>query len=217
MSVLIVGAQGNMGKRYQAIFNYLRVNTFLADIKTPHSHLKRMAENANAILVATPTQTHCRLVKSLVPFQKPILCEKPLSTDISEAIKTLRYIERKKANFSMVLQYAMFDDPDTEGETYYNYFKHGGDGLVWDCFQIIGLARTRVHIYEDSPIWKCQLNGNQLNLQYMDRAYVEFIEQWLKTPGMSTEFIETLHHKTDDYARTHKTQKCLHWNPGTIQ
>jgi hypothetical protein len=103
------------------------------------------------------------------------------------------------ANLSMVCQYAELVDPELEGPSNYNYFKHGNDGMIWDCIQIIGLARQAVLIQETSPIWQCTINGQRINIQNMDRAYVENVRKWVSGQYMSLERIYEFHKKTHDY------------------
>ncbi len=65
-------------------------------------------------------------------------------------------------------------------DTEYNYFRSGKDGLVWDCLQIIALANDEISLRNDSPIWRCKINGTTLDLSDMDYAYHSFIKKWTK-------------------------------------
>lgn len=64
--------------------------------------------------------------------------------------------------------------------TWYNYFKTGNDGLLWDCINIIGTARGPYFIKNDSLIWDCQINGWPIDLRDMDQAYIWNLQDWVK-------------------------------------
>lgn len=202
MAVLIIGADGSMGKRYQAIMSYLGTKTLLADKNHSITKIKELADQADGIIVATPTDTHVSIVREVLAFRKPILCEKPVSKNLLE-LKTLQAeIHFHRTPFRMVMQYEMLADPIRIGRSYYNYFRHGSDGLVWDCMQIVGLARTTVSLAETSPVWGCMINGKSLNLQHMDAAYVGYVQKWFRDPAQEASRIYEMHEKTDDHLRS---------------
>jgi hypothetical protein len=99
----------------------------------------------------------------------------------------------------MVFQYSELVKPESRGPSWYNYFKTGGDGLIWDCIQIIALSRTPPKIEARSPIWDCTINGQQLSLGDMDMAYVKNVKRWLDGDYMSAERIYDAHVKTSQY------------------
>lgn len=189
-----------MGKRYQAILSHLGKSFCTADIETPNSEIMSYAKASDGIVLATPTGTHVDYIQSLAHLKRPILCEKPIAMNLTD-LKTVREIvEKTNLNFSMTLQYKMLDFETSRGPSKYNYFRHGNDGLVWDCIQIIGLARGEVSLSESSPIWECILNNRVLNLSMMDRAYVDFVQEWLISPGQDIGWIMDMHYKTQEMA-----------------
>lgn len=195
MKTLLIGSKGSMGKRYQAILKYLDVAHLLCDKNHSQEQILDLALKADNIILATPTETHLDFLFELIPLGKPVLCEKPIVKDVKELEKILKFIEVKNAKFSMMNQYKLLDCPWSEGDSFYNYFRHGSDGLLWDCIQIIGLARGKVTIGQSSPLWTCQLNGKKIESSWMDWAYVQYVENFLKGEYQDLKEIKRAHEK----------------------
>jgi hypothetical protein len=198
--ILVVGGRGNMGRRYRAILDYLERPYQIVEQEHQPGYVRRMAQQAEGIIIATPTSTHVELIRKFIPYGKPILCEKPLCRDLKELKELFREINESDAFLSMVLQYKVLAPKrvarDARPTSMYDYFRHGSDGLIWDCIQIIGLAQGAVVLSEESPIWKCTINGKKLDLGQMDMAYVKFIEGWLRDPGDDLGEVLAMHEKT---------------------
>lgn len=190
--VLVIGSQGNMGKRYCAILKALEVEHVGLDIR--QANYSELIEEAifrcDKIIITTPTQKHLETIQliSSVRRQRPtriahVLCEKPLVTKAD----SLRWLRKEQdsglVRIFCVNQYSYLPEHPifarTNGRTYYNYFKHGGDGLEWDCFQLFGLARGTVVLNESAPIWNCKINGTKVSISGMDHAYVSMISDFL--------------------------------------
>lgn len=195
MSVLIIGSEGSMGKRYQCILKHLSIDTVCVDAGHDGKFIMRAAERADGIIIATPTSTHFNYILGLHQFLKPILCEKPLSKNGQELKQLKELVEKENLNLTMTMQYRSLDRKTGIGPTEYNYFRHGNDGLYWDCLQPIGLARSTIRVAEDSPVWQCRLNGTKLNLSDMDQAYIDFVKDWLRSPGDNIERVLNYHYK----------------------
>lgn len=195
MSVLIIGANGSMGRRYQAILGYHGHDYLCADIETPLEKIDEMAQKSSGIIIATPTQTHFKFLSAIHQFKKPVLCEKPVTKDLSELEHLIGLY--KGQPLQMVMQYKHLDC-GTGGDSFYDYYNHGKDGLYWDTMQIIGLAKGHVKIYEKSPIWRCQLNGKRLELSHMDEAYVQMIKTWFIEPNQDLFEIRDIHLKVSE-------------------
>lgn len=183
MNIHIVGANGSMGKRYSAILKYLGADFSTSDVDTSADRLAKYLLAADGIILATPTATHFEFLRCLRKMKKPILCEKPLTTSLEQLKIIEQYVSGESLNLTMMAQYRLLDGSAAVGDSSYNYFRHGGDSLKWDCIQIIGLARGAVKISDDSPIWKCKLNGRELSLGDMDQAYVSSVKNWMARPG----------------------------------
>jgi hypothetical protein len=199
MSILIVGAHGSMGKRYQAILKYLNREYHCVDKENSAQDIQFMAARSSGIIIATPTDTHVKFVREFLPFRKPILCEKPVTKDIGELRHLRDEIKESGTPFRMMYQYEILGDTLRNGASRYNYFRHGSDGLVWDCLQIIGLARSEVKLEETSPVWSCMINGRALQFSHMDAAYIAYIQRWLHRPDDSLLKIVHAHEKTAEY------------------
>jgi hypothetical protein len=191
---LIVGSEGSMGKRYQAILKYINEEFECHDLmlNRPVGPL----EKYDRFIVATPTITHLGWVRALDCYERPILCEKPISKNLGE----VREVLACKSPLTMQMQYLELSSKNDMGHSYYDYYHHGPDGLVWDCFQIIALAKGTFSLYEKSPIWECMINGRQLSRSSMDLAYVDYVKKWIKgeelTPRSS---ILAWHEKVSKY------------------
>lgn len=194
---LIIGCNGSMGKRYQAILAHLKQDCYLADISTSNYELDKQIDAAENIIIATPTNTHFELIKKTAKKNKNILCEKPLTKSMKELSLMMDFVEKSKCKFTMTMQYKELISESTVGSSEYNYFRSGNDGLVWDCIQIIGLSKGKLVLQNLSPIWKCKINGKRLNLGDMDLAYVNFVKKFLENKTSDNlEILWNIHEKT---------------------
>ncbi len=196
MKVLIIGANGSMGKRYQAIFNYLGVSAILSDKEHGVQAIKSFAGKTDGVVIASPTSTHVEMIRALIPIRKPILCEKPVTKNLTELTEVLKELEGAMVPFRMMYQYSVMTEPNRIGRSYYNFYNHGTDGLIWDCMQIIGLSRGQLELGESSPIWRCMINGQAIKREHMDAAYVAYVQKWIKYPNQSHHEILKIHEKT---------------------
>lgn len=200
MKVYIYGCLGNMGKRYSAILESLGHQWAGED--TSEDDLcgdEFILQDADAVIVATPTNTHVGIIRSLKRCGKPILCEKPITKDLAELETLIEELQLAGTRLEMVSQYDHLKLAQVSGKpTIYNYFKHGGDGIRWDCINIIKHANDLVILREDSPVWQCQINGKRLSLADMDQAYVDMIERWLMDPRDDLNPILEAHRKVHE-------------------
>jgi hypothetical protein len=134
----------------------------------------------------------------------PILCEKPISTNMARVISAIAFCKHTETPLSMVNQYCMLTSPDDVGESYYDYWNHGRDGLLWDCISVVALARGELRLGEESAVWKCCINGRKLSPADMDMAYIEMIRDWTANPLPAFEYIEMAHNKVQQFARKHE-------------
>lgn len=176
-TVCIVGIQGNMGKRYKSVLDYIGIEVTGIDIG--YTYNTDDYSKADGFIVCTPTATHMDFLNYLSRYDKPILCEKPIV--IGEMDETFQ----KKHLVTVVNQYAFLTDKNFNGDTYFDYFKTGNDGLAFDCVNIIGLSVKKPSLNNGSPIWKACINGKQLNIADMDGAYIKMVMDWAKNPQKS--------------------------------
>jgi len=202
----ILGGKGNMGTRYKLICQMLGHETVVVDIGQNIADLQK----CDGLIIATPTHFHLKHCEQFAHM--PILCEKPMSFDLNELEKTLSI---PGINIRMINQYAWYEGNRAEQEkmvkdislcgpdpvTLFNYYRHGGDGLYWDCINIIGLSTGRLILRETSPIWTLWLNGWKCDIGAMDAAYVWNIKSWLSKLDQNHEYIISAHKKTQEYAK----------------
>jgi hypothetical protein len=195
---LIIGSEGSMGRRYQAILRWLNEPFECHDVVLECNGTPLWNDYFDRFIIATPTHTHLKWVKELEHHGRPILCEKPLSKDLAEVEQILAC----KAPLSMMMQYKyLAADPVQSGPSSYNYFRHGKDGMIWDCFQIIALARDKVTIRENSPTWECYINGQRLDLREMDWAYIEAVRDFIAGHDIARDQLLAWHKKVSAYEK----------------
>jgi hypothetical protein len=186
--VCVIGANGNMGKRYAMILEqYCDCEVLRIDVDSPLIYEEFVT--CDGFIIATPTEQHASDIVKYAGWKKPILCEKPITKSISKLHLVLGL---NNDDISMINQYA-FLDHGGEGHTEYNYFKTGSDGLMWDCINIIGLARSSYSIKNDSVVWKCVLNGDTVNIGDMDQAYIDNIKAWVSGSWRNKSYILAAH------------------------
>lgn len=206
--IALIGSEGSMGKRYQAIFRHLSLAYMALDkTKDKEQEIERAVKAADRILIATPTESHVELLLKYLPLKKPILCEKPITKSLDALIDLHALCARSGFQYQMVMQYKELQLPlkTPDRWSYYNYFRHGNDGLAWDCIQIIGLAQGPVWLKEESPVWECTINGKALSLAEMDHAYVEMIRRWVTNSlDQSMDEILHIHKKVHSWKELHE-------------
>jgi len=160
--ICVVGGNGNMGKRYRSICDFLGINHVATDVGED-------VPDASHYIVATPTETHVDLSIKLAK-RGNVLCEKPIAFDV----EPLNALPR---NVFMVNNYAFYPSVTSSvlRTTVYDFYNCGPHGPAWDCIQIIYLANSSCKILNTSPIWKCQINGVKLNREGLDLAFCEMV------------------------------------------
>ena len=182
--ILLIGAKGNMGRRYSLILKHLGEDVREVDLGD-----RLDASGCKAIVIATPTPTHYELIKHCAGYGLPILCEKP----ITQSLKELEELLELPMPLAMINQYRHISSDAENRPSYYNYFKTGGDGLGWDCINILGLANDAVEVASDAFIWECTINGSTVKIENMDMAYLMELRDWLSTYRDDREYIIKAH------------------------
>jgi hypothetical protein len=193
--------------------------------------LHELAKKASGFLIATPTETHAEVLSSIYEYGKPILCEKPVTKNLALLDVILKRSKETGCKFQMVNQYAYAYvettglqkkqitevSPLGDGYTMYNYFRHGTDGLAWDCINILGLSKKNIFLNETSPIWQCQINGHPLSLSDIDSSYVRMILDWLRDPKDDTDYIRKAHAIADATHKVFQHEHDASFNSDTVQ
>jgi hypothetical protein len=117
----------------------------------------------------------------------------------------------------MVNQYAYYSHQIYEGvgKTSYDYYNSGGDGIFWDCIQLIYLAKETICLSNNTPIWFAQINGVELDRETIDLCYVKMIHDFYEDGKIygqrwgRSEIIEA-HNKVLEYG------KNTNWNSSAL-
>jgi hypothetical protein len=91
-----------------------------------------------------------------------------------------------------------------QSKTTYSYYNTGGDGVYWDCIQLIHLAKRSIRIDNTSPVWQCTINGSAINRSQVDQGYIEMIKDFTG-PQLNMwgyEDIIAAHEKVEAFAKT---------------
>jgi len=219
--ICIIGANGNMGKRYQSVCKYLNIPFHGLDVNDP---LPVNAHEFTHYLIATPTVSHEKILHYLcavntIPLK--ILCEKPILCDDPQYI--LDFANDRDHEIFMVNNYAYYSHQiyESEGKTSYNYYNSGGDGMFWDCIQLIYLAKSEISLSNNTPIWFAEINGVELDRETIDLCYVKMIHDFYKNGDVygqrwGREEIIAAHNKVLEYGKnTNWNSSALHIDSAT--
>lgn len=217
VNVLVIGCKGNMGRRYIAILKYLGVKHRGVD---EGEYI--LSNDATHVIIAAPTNIHHELLSNICSLRDhpiKILCEKPFFVpdpedeedgwdSLSRMTGLLKKLHEKGHKTYMVNNYAYYPFSRTEGgPTQYSYYNSGKDGIVWDCIQLIHLARHEIYLSNNSPRWQTVINGESINKDRIDAGYIDMVADFvLGMHGKLWGFpdIVAAHLKTLLYEQEHK-------------
>jgi len=194
--IALIGANGNMGRRYAAVMKFLEIPFRCFDV----NDWKNAAsiKDIHSVIIASSTISHFENIMFFSMLKIPILCEKP----ITKSKKELDEILDESPNLRMVNQYEYlrngFLNYSDYYKSHYDYWNSGKDGQEWDCINIIGLSKSPPKLDNDSPYWNCQINGNILNIQDMDFAYINMIKRWWRNPEPNLDYIKEAHKRVHE-------------------
>lgn len=184
MSILIVGNNGNMGRRYEHICRWYGRKTIGIDVG---DKIPRPTEVDRAI-IATPTDSHIEAAMWCAHYGIPFLCEKPISKNIGD-VTALRDVCRKnESNGYMVCNWSFTGHgkrycPGTHTVSY-DCWNTGKDGLWWDCIQLVALAidKNNISLKNESPTFFATIDGMIVGLDTIAHSYVMMIHSFLNSP-----------------------------------
>lgn len=196
MKILIIGGNGNMGRRYSCCLTHLKKDYIISEAGDKKRYNK--INKADHIIITTPTDRHIDDISDIIEIRGKretfILCEKPISKDIKKIRKIYNLLKNNKyIKLYMVNNY--YHIPiinrdmritrknnvyEINDVTKYNYFLSGSDGLYYDCIQLIHLAKYNIKLSNDSPFYLCMINGYTLERMDVDISYVDMLEDFLK-------------------------------------
>jgi hypothetical protein len=183
MKTLIIGDKGVMGRRYKAILNWMGEDYDTLDLNDEPLALQKKLFHCDKVIIATPTDQHIYTILDIVnarsQYHVDILCEKPVVRTGAHFLR-LANLGWDNATLYCVNQYNYLPGVSKKrGATFYDYWNTGKDGLHWDCFQLFALGYATPHLDNKSPVWKCSINGDPMNIQDMDSAYFSMIVDFL--------------------------------------
>jgi len=177
-TILVVGFDGNMGRRYTAILKYLDVDTIGIDLRDKWP----VPSQYTRAIVATPIDTHYKICKRLIQLKKDFLCEKPVSKSNNEIRDLIRLCKFNGVDGRMVCNWAMVLPRMTHGinenKIFIDYYNSGNDGF-WDYIQPVYLSKLDdLIIRKISPVFKCKINYQSAKSECFDLSYVKIIRFW---------------------------------------
>lgn len=195
-NIFIYGHGGSIGRRYRAVLEHLGHKWAGKDPKSLGGD-SFQKEKADAFIVASPTGTHVEIVSRLLSTGKPILCEKPVCHDALSLEKLLQAAAKANAKLQIVSQYDYLvpEHAIDVDNTSYDFYHTGPDGMLWDCYQVVEHAKGKIRLSNKSPIWRCVINGHELDKAKMDEAYVLMVRDFLAAPRSDLERIRKGHAK----------------------
>jgi len=107
-SLELIGGTDNSKKKRDVFFKLYKKPTF-KEINEPLSTLK-----PSLVVLATPTDTHIKCVKEIVKHKsiKFLICEKPLSFDLSDSKKIVNICKKNK--IKLFVNYMRISEPSTQ-------------------------------------------------------------------------------------------------------
>ncbi len=188
---LLLGYKGSIGSRYAAILRTLGVEYAGVDEGDP------APASFDSVIIATPTPLHAEHLAQCARYGVPIMVEKPLATSLPFALEICDLLDTERVKVRMVNQYRHLPDEGEEGETTYDYYRSGKDGLKWDAISLVALARGKVTLKQESPVWRCRLNGVLVTYPMIENAYVDMIQDFLRNPPTKPEtgYMRAAHRK----------------------
>src|SRR5574343_472262 len=127
-TILVYGGMGSMGLRYRTTLHYMNHNSVCFDIAQPTKPLDKLVQETrpDGFIIATPTKYHLDHIKNCSKYEKPILCEKPMSMDFNK----LYDIKENNIDLHMVCNWLFLDGMQREWRSnniQYDYYMQGNE------------------------------------------------------------------------------------------
>ena len=172
--ILLIGSEGSIGKRYQAILRHLSIEYQCFDPVL--GQMEPDWNDVDKVLIASPTDTHYYWCQRSLDKGIPFLCEKPVSKNVEEVsaiasrCKLTGIDGRMVCNYKFVLgrKKPIVDD----------YFRTGGDGVYWDLIQLLYL-NPELKFYTKCPIWTLITEHDVIRYGNLENSYVAMIISWV--------------------------------------
>jgi hypothetical protein len=173
MAVIVLGANGSIGRRYCAILKYLKIPFDVYDSQ----EFWKPTDNFSHVIVATPTDTHGEYVKRLAESGHWSLIEKPLTKDRQELEELKKHQDSERIFSVCNLRYTClnFQKPVT---IEYDFYNTGKDGTVWDCIQLFYMDK-QAKIRTNSPFLKFRINHVSITHRMVEESYIKMLQDFL--------------------------------------
>jgi hypothetical protein len=171
MRLLIIGAAGNMGRRYTDIARSLDADVTGIDIGEPIGHI-----HPDVAIIATPTDTHYQLCLDMQRRGIPYLCEKPVCM---QSVGKLEALTGYMVNNWAHVFYDRYLEPK-QHEVTYDYFNTGPHGKLWDCIQLYHIARGIPTIRTNAREFTASIDERPVSLGDIQESYRRMLQSFLK-------------------------------------
>lgn len=203
-----------MGQRYCSILNFLKKEFSVLDIDNLEYRDDLIAK-AEKFIIATPTDTHYYWCKLLSEENKPVLCEKPLTKNIEDLEDILESYTPENLFMVNNYHYLIRDNLKMGLNTEWNFYKSGNDGFAWDCIQMFMESKGKVYLKRDSPLWRCFINGKEINYKDIDKSYIFMLKDFCENNSKKMNFDKTfrIHVLCEKLERERGTKDSVYWRP----
>jgi len=175
--IALIGGNGSIGRRYQAVLNYIK-EPYLVIEKDDDPAILDRPDITHAI-IATPTETHMEWCERAAHKNIWFLCEKPLSKHREEIKPLLQKTGFVVNNWAFV---STNMNNTQANHLSYNFYNTGRDGLVWDVCQLVYLSHLANGILEvrtDSYEWAAHWNGVQVPYNFIEASYLQMVRAFI--------------------------------------
>jgi len=185
IKIAIIGSKGIMGQRYCKILNRAGIEVLEYDLKISKD-INLRASGAVGAIICTPTDTHLVYIEQLCELQVPFLCEKPVCLSVGDTERAWEFVQQAGVNAHVVSNWRYtrhgFMGWDTGShEINYKHFHSGNDGLLWDCCQLVYLAKDhRPTLSSEADQFSCTIDGEEISLLDIEESYSLMLMDWLR-------------------------------------
>lgn len=221
--ILLVGGNGSIGRRYQAILQFMRTPYMVHEANDTETFESKLKKGITKAIIATPTNSHVNFCREFANRSIPFLCEKPLSKNIDE-VKWIQTICKKSPGY-VVNNYAFLNEGlEPPIHFRYDFYNTGKDGLVWDICQLIYLARkyeAELCVRTNSYWWDMEWGTIQVPYAWIEQSYMRMLRAFLSDKvGLLWSLADAL--TMTEICKSIETRLNLEgyyegfdWNPGT--
>ena len=215
--IALLGGNGGIGKRYQAVLNYLNEPFRVIDI----GDSKGLLEGCEKAIIATSTDAHEEWCWECSYLKIPFLCEKPLSKkkESIDAMISRDVVGYVVNNWAFVATNFSNKAPTS---LYYDFYNSGKDGLVWDVCQLILLAdkaNCSLEVRTDSYYWDAMWGEEVIPYSAIEQSYMQMIRAFLSDDMAKLWNLSDAYRMTDITDSIHKGlegEECegFNWTAG---